>query len=97
MLLTAVCGFARAEVPNAKPSSCVLTAAEAAGLRGDASTDIHAVSNYSKTITGLLGAEKFEQLDCVAESARSHQEKFSVGALPSREVLRRHVEAPRYL
>ncbi len=79
LLLLLVCGFARAEVPNAKPSSCALTAMESAGLSGDASADIHDVSNYSKIITGLLRAEKFEQLDCVADSVRSHKEKFAGG------------------
>ena len=79
LLLMAVCGFARADVPNPKLSSCGLTDAEAAGLSGDASSDIHAVSSYSKTITSLFKAGKFEQLDCVADSVRFHKEKFPGG------------------
>jgi hypothetical protein len=75
----AVCGFGSAEVPIAKLSTCVLTDAETAGLSGDASTDIHAVSDYSKTITGLLESGKFEQLDCLADSARSRKERFPGG------------------
>jgi len=79
LLLMVVCGFAFAQVPNAKLSSCLLTDTEAAGLSGDTSIDIHAVSNYSKAITDLLKAEKFEQLDCLADSARSHKETFPGG------------------
>ena len=79
LLLIAICGFANAEVPKARPSLCALTNAEAAGLNGNASTNIHAVSDYKKTISGLLKAGEFKQLDCLADSARSHQEKFPGG------------------
>jgi hypothetical protein len=40
--------------PKAKLSPCALTATEIAGLGGDASADIHAVSDYKKTISNLL-------------------------------------------
>ncbi len=79
LLLIAACRPASADVAKAKPATCVLTDAEAAGLSGDASTDIHAVSNYSKTVTSLLIAGKFEQLDCLADSARSRKERFAGG------------------
>jgi hypothetical protein len=78
-LLIAACGFASAEIPKAKPSPCALTDAETAGLNGDASIDIHAVSNFSKTTYSLLQAGEFEQLDCIADSARSHKETFQGG------------------
>ena len=79
LLLITACGLATAEVPKAKPLACALTDAEAAGLNGDASTDVHAVSNYSQTMHGLLQAGKFEQLDCLADSARSHKDTFPGG------------------
>ena len=79
LLLIAACGLATADVPKAKPSPCALTDAEAAGLNGDASTDVHAVSNYSKTVYGLLQAGKFSKLDCLADSARSRKETFPGG------------------
>jgi len=78
-LLIAACGFASAEISKAKPSRCALTDAETADLNGDASIDIHAVSNFSKTIYSLLTAGEFEQLDCIADSARSHKETFPGG------------------
>jgi len=79
LLLTAACGFASAEIPKAKPSPCALTDAEAAGLSGDASTDIHAFTDYSKTIYRLFKAGEFEQLDCIADSSRSNKETFPGG------------------
>ena len=79
LLLMAICGFANADVPKAKPSGCALTDTEVAGLNGDASTDIHAISNYSKTMYALLKAGKSEQLDCLADSARSRKETFPGG------------------
>jgi len=79
LLLIATCGLANAGTPKEKPLPCGLTDAEAASLNGDTSTDIHAVSNYSNTMYGLLQAGKFEQLDCLADSARSHKETFSGG------------------
>lgn len=79
LLLISACGFASADVPKAKPSPCALTDAEAAGLGGDAGTDAHAVTNYIKTISGLLKAGKFQQLDCLADAARSHKEMFPGG------------------
>ncbi len=79
LLLIAMSGFASTDAAKAKTSPCALTDAEAAGLSGDAGTDVHAVSDFSKTIYSLLKAREFEQLDCLADSARSHQEKFPGG------------------
>lgn len=79
LLLIAACGFASAQVAKAKPATCALADAETAGLNGDASTDIHAVDNYSKTLYGLLKTGKFEQLDCLADSVRSRKETFPGG------------------
>jgi hypothetical protein len=58
---------------------CALTDAEAVGLNGDASTDGHALSNYSKTMYALLKDGKFQQLDCLADLARSRKEMFPGG------------------
>ena len=76
-LSIAVCRFAHALQPTAVP--CGLTPAEAAGLNGDAGTDADARSTYKKTISGLLRRRKFVQLDCLADSARSHKETFPGG------------------
>jgi len=79
LLLVAVCAFSSADVPKAKPSPCTLAAAETAGLSGDASIDVHAVTNFSKTVYSLLEAGKFEQLDCLADSVRTDKERFPGG------------------
>jgi hypothetical protein len=79
LLLIAACGLASADVSKPKPSACTLTDAEAAGLNGDAGTDVHAVSNYSKTVNDLLKAGKFKKLDCLADSVRSRKETFPGG------------------
>ena len=77
--LMALCAFAGADVPKRSNAPCVLTAAETAGLSEDASTSIRAVSDYSATVYGLLRAKKFKQIDCLAESARTHREIFPGG------------------
>jgi hypothetical protein len=79
LLLIASYGFASADIPKVKTSACALTDAETAGLSGDASTDIHTLSDYSKTVYGLLQAEKFRKLDCLADSVRSSKETFPGG------------------
>ena len=56
-----------------------LLPAETAGLSEDASTSIRAVSDYSATVYGLLRAKKFKQIDCLAESVRTHREIFPGG------------------
>lgn len=80
LFLAAASDLSAADVSRGKLSPCGLTDAEAAGLGGDASTDIHALSDYKKTISYLLRVGKFEQLDCLADSARSHKEMFSGGS-----------------
>jgi hypothetical protein len=79
LLLAAVCGVASADVSKAKPAPCTLTAMETAGLNGNASTDIEAIPNYRKTVYSLLLSGKFQQLDCLADSARLHKETFPGG------------------
>ncbi len=79
LMLIAACGFASADAPKTKTSPCALTEAETAGLNGDAGTDVHAVSDYSKTVYALFKTGKFDQLDCLADSARSHKETFPGG------------------
>lgn len=79
LVLAAVRPLADASEPPAKTPVCVTDPVVLTGLSGDASTDIKAVSNYSKTIAGMLKAERFAQIDCLAASARSRKELFSGG------------------
>jgi len=79
LLFIALCGCVKADVAKLKTSLCGLTEVEATGLNGDAGTDIHAVSDYSKVMYRLLQAGRFEQLDCLADSVRLGKEKFPGG------------------
>ena len=79
LLLTAAWGFANSETPKAKNSPCGLAETEAAELNEDASVSVHAVTDYSNAIHRLLQSGRFEQLDCLAESARAHKEFFPGG------------------
>jgi hypothetical protein len=78
-LLVTACGRAAAERSNAPSSTCGLSDQEAAGLNGDPVTDVNAISHYKKAISELLMAQKFKELDCLADSARSSKATFSGG------------------
>lgn len=80
LLLVATSGLAVAAVQKSSSNPCNISAAEAAGLNGDFSTQVHATSDYMATIAGALKQEKFDELDCLADRARSGKERFSGGA-----------------
>jgi len=65
--------------PHSIPNLCNMSDEDAAGLNGDLSVDVHAERNYAGTIAHMLKEEKFEELDCVADRARSSKEQFSGG------------------
>ena len=65
---------------KANPGTCNITDEEATGLNGDLSADVHAVRDYEGAVGHLLKEEKFEELDCLADHARSSKERFSGGA-----------------
>jgi hypothetical protein len=79
LLLVAASGFAIAADQKSNPNPCNVTEDEAAGLNRDLSTDVRAVHDYASTIAGMLKQEKFEQLDCLADHARSGKERFPGG------------------
>lgn len=58
---------------------CKISEEDAAGLNGDAATDVHATSDYSDAARRLLMEGEFDQLDCLAAGVRSRKEKFSGG------------------
>jgi hypothetical protein len=82
-VLVAASGFAFAADQTLQPKSnrnpCNLSEEDAAGLNGDLSTDIHTLHNYIATIARILKEEKFEELDCLADRARSAKERFPGG------------------
>jgi hypothetical protein len=49
-------------------------------MNGDFSTDIHAWRDYMGAIARILKEEKFEELDCLADHARSGKERLPGGA-----------------
>ena len=79
LLLIVASGFAIAADQKSNPNPCNVTEDEAAGLSGDLSTDVRAVHSYASTIAGILKEDKFEELDCLADHARSAKERFPGG------------------
>ena len=80
LLLAATSAFAIAPDHKSNRNTCGITDEDAAGLNGDLSTNIHALSDYSDTIAGLLKESKFKQLDCLANRFRSSKERLPGGA-----------------
>lgn len=78
-LVVATSAFALAADEKANSSPCKVNAADAAGLTGDLSTNIHALDDYMGTVTRLLNEGKIDELDCIADHARSGKERFSGG------------------
>lgn len=79
LLLVLASGMALAVDQKPNSGSCNLSSEDAAGLAHDSNTDMHAVRDYMDTVARLLKQEKFEQLDCLADHARSGKERFSGG------------------
>lgn len=77
LLLLPISGFGQAQV--SKIASCPLTNAEAASIDVDAATNVHAMSDYRKSIYAMFMARRFRQLDCLAEAAQRHKETFTGG------------------
>jgi hypothetical protein len=67
------------EANAAGAPTCVLDSQLAADFSGDPVTDVHAISNYKKAVSALFQAQKFQELDCLADAARKSGETFSSG------------------
>ena len=57
-----------------KNKPCVVT-----GLNFEGSTDLEALNEQEEAVAALLKQEKFKELDCLADAARSGQAKFPGG------------------
>lgn len=79
LMLIATNGFAIEADQKANSNPCNVTAEDAAGLAHELKTNVHALRYYTAVIAGLLKSEKFDELDCIADHARSGKEKFSGG------------------
>jgi hypothetical protein len=56
-----------------------LTEMDAAGLNVDLSVDMHALNGFTDTVTSILREQKFAELDCLADQARSGKERLAGG------------------
>jgi hypothetical protein len=77
LLLAAPVALAADKAPPANP--CNLFRGDRASLNVDPSTDIHALSEYEASVRRLFQAEKFEQLDCLADDLRANKARFPGG------------------
>jgi Domain of unknown function (DUF4034) len=79
LLLIAAVGVCVAADQTSAPIACKLGQADTAGLNGDLSTDIQALSDFMETLRSMLKRQQFEQIDCVADHFRSAKERFPGG------------------
>jgi hypothetical protein len=79
LLVLAWSGLSRAAEQNVNSSPCTISEMDAAGLNGDLSADIHALHDFTDAAARLLKEEKFEELDCLADHARSGKERLPGG------------------
>jgi hypothetical protein len=79
LFVFATSGLLLAETAKPQDVPCGIAKIKAAGFNVNAGTNIQAIPSYRKAIYGLLKAEEFEQLDCLADSARSQKETFPGG------------------
>lgn len=88
-------GFAlAADRSNLNP--CNAADADAAGLSRDLSTDVRALREYTETISRMLKDEKFDQLDCLADRARSSKERLPGGMWKIHELYKGLYEPVQY-
>jgi hypothetical protein len=79
LLVPAWSGLSRAAEQNVNSNPCKISEMDAAGLNGDLSADIQALHDFMDTAARLLKEEKFEELDCLADHARSGKERLPGG------------------
>jgi len=78
-LIQAWGGRSSAAEQNANSNPCKINETDAAGLNGDISVDIHALHSFMDTSARVLKEEKFAELDCLADHARSGKERLPGG------------------
>lgn len=77
LLVLAWSGLSNAAEKNSNP--CNVSETDAEGLNGDLSVDIQALHNFTDTARDILKEEKFVELDCLADYARSSKERLPGG------------------
>jgi hypothetical protein len=76
--------------------ACKISDEEAYGLNGDLTSDVRAVRTYTATIAQMLQEEKFDDLDCLADHARSRRERFPGGDWKLHEIYKGLYEPVQY-
>jgi len=79
LLVLAWSGLSSAAEQHPNSNSCNISETDAAGLNGDLSGDIHAFHNFMDTASRILKEEKFVEIDCLADRARSGKERLPGG------------------
>jgi hypothetical protein len=79
LLILVWTGLSNAAEQNANSNPCNVSESDAAGLNGDLSVDIRALNNFTDAIARILKEEKFAELDCLADHARSGKERLPGG------------------
>ena len=92
-MMVAAVSLASVAESKATSGTCVASIGELAGLDADDSTDVNAVNEYKEAVAQLLYKARYDQLDCLADSARLHKEKFP-GGMWKLHLLYAGVEAP---
>lgn len=79
LVIVAMGGMVFAADQKLNPNPCNLNPDDVAGLSRDLGTDVEAARAYTGTVARILKAEKFQELDCLADYARSSKERFPGG------------------
>ena len=79
LLVVAWTELGSASEKNVNSNPCNTSESDATGLNGDLRVDIHALYNFEDTAARLLKEEKFAELDCLADHARSERERLPGG------------------
>ncbi len=86
LLLVAASGIAVAADQSPTSNTCNVSEEEAAGLNGDFSGDVQAGREFISTISHMLQQEKFKELDCLADHARTGKERLPGGMWKIKQV-----------
>lgn len=76
LLVIAWCGLSAAAERKANPNPCNISETDAPGLNRDLSVHIYALHDFTNTVARILKEEKFVELDCLADHARSGKERL---------------------
>jgi Domain of unknown function (DUF4034) len=80
LLLLAWSEISSAAEQNANPNPCNVSETDAASMNGDLNVDIHVLPNLMDAARRILKEEKFGELDCLADHARSGKERLPGGS-----------------